>query len=115
MTDLYSMIQNVSQGINSVDLLLLTACETARGNDHTNLGIASVAVSAGVRSTLASLWSINDAATVTLVTKFYQYWYDYGFSKVEALQKAQQDLITLGKKYAHPYYWAPFILLGNWF
>jgi CHAT domain-containing protein len=52
---------------------------------------------------------------VTLVTKFYQYWYDYGFSKVEALQKAQQDLITLGKKYAHPYYWAPFILLGNWF
>lgn len=115
MTDLYSMIQNVSQGINSVDLLLLTACETARGNDHTNLGLAGVAVSAGARSTLASLWSINDAATVTLVTKFYQYWYDYGFSKVEALQKAQQDLITLGKKYAHPYYWAPFILLGNWF
>ena len=114
MTDLYSMIQNLSKGINSVDLLLLTACETARGNDHTNLGLASVAVSAGVRSTLASLWSINDAATVTLVTKFYQYWYDYGFSKAEALQKAQQDLITLGKKYAHPYYWAPFILLGNW-
>ncbi|WP_315791823.1 CHAT domain-containing protein [Fischerella sp. JS2] len=114
MTDLYRMIQDVSQGINSVDLLLLTACETARGNDHTNLGLASVAVSAGVKSTLASLWSINDAATVTLVTKFYQYWYDYGLSKAEALQKAQQDLITLGKKYAHPYYWAPFILLGNW-
>lgn len=112
--DLYRMIQDIPKGINSVDLLLLTACETARGNDHSNLGLASVAVSAGVRSTLASLWSINDAATVTLVTKFYQYWHDDGFSKAEALQKAQQDLIALGKKYAHPYYWAPFILLGNW-
>jgi CHAT domain-containing protein len=114
ITDLYSMIQNVSHGINSVDLLLLTACETARGNDDTNLGLASVAVCAGVRSTFASLWSIDDAATEILVTKFYQYWHNYGFTKAEALQKAQQDLIALGKKYAHPYYWAPFILLGNW-
>ncbi|MFB2769970.1 CHAT domain-containing protein [Pelatocladus sp. BLCC-F211] len=112
--DLYRIIQDVSQGISTVDLLLLTACETARGNDNTNLGLASMAVSAGVRSTFASLWSIDDAATEILVTKFYQYWYQYGFSKAEALQKAQQDLIALGKKYAHPYYWAPFILLGNW-
>lgn len=112
--DLYRILQDVSQGMSTIDLLLLTACETARGNNYTNLGLASMAVSAGVRSTFASLWSIDDAATEILVTKFYQNWHHYGLSKAEALQKAQQDLIALGKKYAHPYYWGAFILLGNW-
>ncbi|WP_026734680.1 CHAT domain-containing protein [Fischerella sp. PCC 9605] len=114
INDLYSIVNNAVSNVNSVDLLSLTACETARGDDRATLGLASVAVVAGVKSTLASLWSVNDAATVILVTKFYEYWHNQGASKAEALQRAQQELIALGKKYAHPYYWAPFILLGNW-
>jgi CHAT domain-containing protein len=66
-----------------------------------------------VKSVLASLWSINDAATVTLVKKFYAEWYQNRVSKAEALATAQQTLIS-SRKYAHPYYWAPFILVGNW-
>ncbi|MDM9382761.1 CHAT domain-containing protein [Chlorogloeopsis sp. ULAP01] len=114
VTDLYNMIHNTLSNHNSVDLLVLTACETARGGNSTNLGLASIAILAGVKSSLASLWAVNDAATVTLITNFYQNWHNLGLSKAEALQKAQQDLIALGKKYAHPYYWAPFIISGNW-
>jgi CHAT domain-containing protein len=114
VSDLYTMVHNIPSSHNSVDLLVLTACETARGDNHANLGLASIAVLAGVKSSLASLWAVNDAATVKLVTKFYEYWHNFGLSKAEALQKAQQELIALGKKYAHPYYWAPFVLSGNW-
>ncbi len=114
ITDLYAMIHNAAINGNTVDLLVLSACETARGDDRTGLSLANIAVLAGVKTALASLWSVNDAATVKLVTQFYKYWHNQRFSKARALQRAQQELIALGKKYAHPYYWAPFILSGNW-
>ncbi|WP_243147281.1 CHAT domain-containing protein [Scytonema sp. UIC 10036] len=112
--DLGTLIQDVSHGANLVELLALTACETAIGDKNAIFGLAGVAVKAGVKSALASLWSVNDAATETLVTKFYKEWSQAGISKAEALQKAQQAMIATGKVYAHPYYWAPFILIGNW-
>ncbi|KAB8332873.1 CHAT domain-containing protein [Scytonema tolypothrichoides VB-61278] len=115
MTDLYTLIRNTLRGSEAVELLALTACDTAIGDDRIPLGLAGSAVNAGVKSAFASLWSINDAATVTFVTKFYTEWYENGVSKAEALQKVQKELITNGKKYAHPYYWAPFILVGSWF
>ena len=111
--DLDTVIRSVTNG-DSVELLALTACETAVGDDRAALGLAGVAVQAGVRSVLASLWAIDDAATVTLVTEFYRGWGDAGVSKAEALRTAQQALISAGGKYAHPAYWAPFILIGNW-
>ncbi|MBP5973391.1 CHAT domain-containing protein [Brasilonema sp. CT11] len=115
MTDLYTLIRNTVRGSEPVELLTLTACDTAIGDDRIPLDLAGSTVNAGVKSAFASLWSINDAATVTFVTKFYAEWYDNGLSKAEALQRVQKELITNGKKYAHPYYWAPFILVGNWF
>jgi CHAT domain-containing protein len=115
MTDLYTLISNTLRGSEAVELLTLTACDTAIGNDRIPLGLAGSAVNAGVKSAFASLWSINDAATVTFVTNFYAEWYENGVSKAEALQRVQRELITNGKKYAHPYYWSPFILVGNWF
>ncbi|MBW4592280.1 MAG: CHAT domain-containing protein [Brasilonema angustatum HA4187-MV1] len=115
MTDLYTLIRNTLRGSQAVELLTLTACDTAIGDDRIPLGLAGSTVNAGVKSAFASLWSINDAATVTFVTKFYAEWYENGLSKAEALQRVQKELITNGKKYAHPYYWAPFILVGNWF
>jgi CHAT domain-containing protein len=113
MTDLDNMIGTVARSSKLVDLLVLTACETAIGDNRVGLGLAGVVVNAGVKSVLASLWSINDAATVTLVKKFYAEWYQNKVSKAEALRRAQQTLIS-SRKYAHPYYWAPFILVGNW-
>lgn len=114
ITDLNNIIRSVAHGPETVELLTLTACDTASGDDLAALGLAGVALQAGVRSALASLWSINDAATVTLVTKFYEEWRHTGMGKAEALGAAQKSLIAAGKKYAHPYYWAPLILVGNW-
>ncbi|BAZ21463.1 TPR repeat protein [Kalymmatonema gypsitolerans NIES-4073] len=113
MTDLDNMIGTVARSSKLVDLLVLTACESAIGDNRVGLGLAGVVVNASVKSVLASLWSINDAATVTLVKKFYAEWYQNRVSKAEALRRAQQTLIS-SRKYAHPYYWAPFILVGNW-
>ncbi|MBD6616559.1 CHAT domain-containing protein [Komarekiella sp. 'clone 1'] len=114
ITELHSIIRSLAHGAKTIDLLTLTACDTAIGNDRAALGLAGVAVQAGVRTALASLWSINDASTVELVTKFYEAWRHPGVSKAEALRQAQQALISNGKISAHPAYWAAFILIGNW-
>ncbi len=114
ITDLETAIRSINRNSDAVELLFLTACQTAVGDDRAALGLAGVAISAGVRSALATLWFIQDAPTVTLVTKFYHHWHKLGASKAEALQVAQQALIASGGQYAHPAYWAPFILIGNW-
>lgn len=111
--DLNNIIRGITRGAASVELLTLTACQTAVGDDRAALGLAGVAVQAGVKSALASLWFIQDASTVTLVTKFYE-GLRAGTSKAEALRSAQQALIASGEEYTHPAYWAPFILIGNW-
>ncbi len=114
ITDLDAAIRSLNRGSDAVELLALTACQTAAGDDRAALGLAGVAVQAGVKSALASLWFIQDAATVKLVTKFYASWQDSAMSKAEALRAAQLELIEMGGQYAHPAYWAPFILIGNW-
>ena len=114
IADIEQIIRRLKGKNTNIDLLTLTACETAVGNETSALGMAGVAIQAGVGSVLASLWSINDSSTATLVTKFYEEWQHHQLSKAEALQKAQQYLFASKKKYTHPYYWAPFILVGNW-
>ncbi len=111
ITDLESLIRPYARGQAAIDLLTLTACQTAVGDDRAALGLAGVALQAGVRSALASLWFIDDAATTQFVTQFYDSWRNTGLSKAEAVQKAQQILIASKK---HPAYWAPFVLVGNW-
>ncbi|WP_281257034.1 CHAT domain-containing protein [Brunnivagina elsteri] len=54
------------------------------------------------------------AGTAKLISRFYKHWHQNGMSKAQALQKAQQELMSLGGKYTHPFYWAPYILVGNW-
>ncbi len=95
-----------------LELLTLSACETASGDRRAALGLAGVAVRAGARSTLASLWAVNDASTSQLMGSFYQALASAGVSKAAALRQAQLQLIETG--YDHPYYWAPFVLVGNW-
>ncbi len=96
----------------ALELLVLSACETAYGDKKAVLGIAGVAVRAGARSTLASLWLVDDESTAELMNQFYQ-GLKSGISKGEALKKAQLSLLN-GGKYSHPRFWSAFILLGNW-
>jgi CHAT domain-containing protein len=96
-----------------IDLLILSACQTATGDSRAALGLAGIAVKAGARSTLASLWSVDDAATAVLMGKFYQELAKGRSTKSQALRKAQASLIEAGS-YRSAYYWSGFILVGNW-
>lgn len=97
---------------NPIELLVLSACETAQGNNRAALGLSGVAVRAGARSTIGTLWSVNDEKSANLMVEFYRQWKDHPeYTKAEALQQAQ---IAGLRAYEYPYYWAPFVLLGNW-
>ncbi len=96
-----------------VELLTLSACQTAVGDERAALGLAGVAIKAGARSALASLWFVDDSATSQLITDFYKQLQNPELSKAQALQNAQRNLASK-KKYRHPAYWAPFLLIGNW-
>lgn len=97
-----------------IELLTLSACQTAEGDERAALGLAGVAVRAGARSTLASLWSIDDQSSAFLMVEFYrQLVNNPNFSKSQALRQAQLALIK-HPNYDHPSYWAAYVLLGNW-
>lgn len=96
-----------------LELLTLSACETASGDDRAALGLAGVAIKAGARSALATLWFINDQAASELVAEFYRQLRDPSVTKATALQRAQQKLME-HPVYRHPAYWSPFLLLNNW-
>lgn len=96
-----------------MELLTMSACQTAVGDDQAALGLAGIALKAGARSALATLWYVDDAATAELVTEFYRQLKINNISKAKALQRAQQHLIQQ-PRYQHPIFWAPFLLVGNW-
>ncbi len=96
-----------------LELLTLSACQTGIGDDRSALGLAGVAIKAGARSALATLWFINDEASATLVSEFYRQLRNPTQSKAQALQQAQQKLLA-DRVYEHPAYWSPFLLLNNW-
>lgn len=96
-----------------LELLVLSACQTAKGNDRAALGMAGVAVRSGARSTIATLWSVQDQSTAEFMATFYQKLTQPDISRAEALRQAQLSLLH-NPQYQHPYYWAPFVLLGNW-
>ncbi len=92
-----------------LELLSLSACQTAVGDDQAALGLAGVAIKAGARSALASLWLIDDEATTTLMIEFYKQLQK--LPKAKALQAAQLSFLK-NHKYKHPLYWAPFLMIG---
>lgn len=96
-----------------VELLTLSACQTAVGDERAALGLAGVAIKAGARSALASLWFVNDEATAKLITLFYENLKNPEYSKAKALQQAQKALLE-ERRFRHPAYWSPFLLIGNW-
>jgi CHAT domain-containing protein len=97
-----------------VELLVLSACQTAAGDDRAALGLAGVAVKAGARSALATLWFVNDESTSTLISKFYsELRHTPSISKARSLQLAQIKLLD-DRRYRHPCYWSPYLIIGNW-
>ena len=101
--------QNSSQAI---ELLVLSACQTAAGDNRATVGLAGIAIESGANSTLASLWNVRDSSTAQLMSWFYQ-GLSQDESKAEALRQAQVRLLrTPG--YQAPFYWSPYVLLGNW-
>ena len=96
-----------------LELLTLSACDTAAGDDRAALGLAGMAIKAGARSALATLWNINDQATVDLVIDFYREIKDPGISRSIALQRAQMKLIN-NPRFEHPGFWSAFLMINNW-
>ncbi len=99
--------------LHPIDLLTLSACQTAEGDDRSPLGISGVAIKAKVHSALGSLWPVADEATAQLMTTFYQSMNKPQQTKAKALQEAMLGILAQ-KNFASPSFWSPFILIGNW-
>jgi CHAT domain-containing protein len=111
-------LQNLIQNRNNrsskgIDLLVLSACQTAAGDNRATLGLAGVAIKARAKSTIASLWSVSDEGTQLLMLDLYRNLANPNLGKAESLKLAQQSLIR-NPKYHSPFYWGAFVLVGNW-
>ena len=114
LDQLEQMIRPSQMKDQPVELLTLSACQTAAGDDRAALGLAGIAVKAGARSAFATLWFVNDEASSMVVSDFYMNLHNIpGISKAKALQKAQIKLLS-DPRYSHPCYWAPYLIIGNW-
>lgn len=96
-----------------LELLTLSACETAAGDEQAALGLAGVALRSGARSALATLWPVNDEATARLIDRFYAELARPGQTRAGALRVAQRS-IREAPRFAHPGYWAPFLMISSW-
>lgn len=113
INDLGRAIQSRPTGSVALELLVLSACETAAGDDRAALGLAGVALKAGARSALATLWEVDDKATLEIISEFYAQLAKGSVSKARSLQRAQVKLVQ-NNLTNHPSKWAPFLLIGNW-
>ncbi|MGD2185259.1 MAG: CHAT domain-containing protein [Desulfobacterales bacterium] len=105
-------------GLNfsNTNLVILSACDTAISkiyNGDDLVGLSRAFIYAGTPTLLATLWSVDDRSTYILMKDFYHYWHNQGLDKIEALRRAQNSLKAM-PGYSHPFYWAPFILIGDW-
>jgi CHAT domain-containing protein len=98
---------------NPIELLSLSACETAEGDERSPLGISGAAMKARAKSVLGSLWPVDDDAARKTMEKFYQGLATRQLTKTEALRQAQIELLHKDE-FSHPLFWAPFVLIGNW-
>ena len=114
LDDLERLIRPGQLADKPLELLTLSACQTAAGDDRAALGLGGVAVKAGARAAFATLWCVNDRASAELVADFYtELNASGGKTKAIALQNAQRRLLA-DPRYAHPCYWAPYLIIGNW-
>jgi CHAT domain-containing protein len=111
--ELSELLQSREGNTSKIDLLVLSACDTATGDDRAVLGLAGLAVKSGARSTVATLWPVKDQAASSLMTRFYQQLRTPGATKAEALRQAQIEMIQQ-TDFKEPFFWSAFVLVGNW-
>lgn len=111
--DLDLLLRSKDSQHSTIELLVLSACQTAAGDNRAALGLAGVAVKAGARSTLATLWTVDDEASSVLMSKFYHELTKRKVNKAQALRIAQLAVLQ-SQKYEHPRNWSSYVLLGNW-
>jgi CHAT domain-containing protein len=96
---------------------MLSACETGLGKEKRGEGIIGLTrafMYAGAPTVGVSLWSVADQSTADLMTSFYKRLLTSpGVSPSTAMRAAQIEMVT-GKRYSAPFYWAPFVLVGDW-
>jgi CHAT domain-containing protein len=118
-------IESQNRLFTGVQLLTLSACNTAftnRDEDGREVdSFGAIAQHLGAKGVIATLWSVNDSSTALLMQALYQVRQETGMPKGEALRLAQEAMLsgklapaTGAKGRSHPFYWAPFILIGNW-
>jgi len=112
--ELSSLLSTGDQNrLEPIELLVLSACETATGDSRAALGLAGISLQAGARSTLASLWNLDDSSGAYFASQFYRALAQPHITKAEALRQAQRSLLS-NPNYRHPIYWAAYVMVGNW-
>jgi CHAT domain-containing protein len=98
------------------DLVVLSGCRTALGREIRGEGLVGLVrgfLYAGTPRVVASLWQVQDRATAELMTRFYRALWQEGLSPAAALREAQES-IRGERRWRDPYYWAGFVLVGEW-
>ena len=113
MGDLSALVGVTRFRTQPLELLTLSACETAAGDERAALGLAGVAVRSGARSAVATLWAVNDEASAALLAEFYRALGDPALSRAQALQRAQLQVMQI-HRWRHPGYWSPYLLISSW-
>ncbi len=113
LNGLQALLQSDRFQKNPIELMTLSACETAEGNDRSPLGIAGASIKAHAKSVIGTLWPVDDTAARKVMEKFYSGITTGKLTKAEALRQAQIELIHVDE-FSHPSFWAPFDLIGNW-
>jgi len=100
----------------NADLVVLSACETALGREVSAeglLGLTQGFLHAGAKAQVVSLWPVSDRATAELMAEFYSNMIEDAMSPVDALRAAQRSIVSQ-RRWADPYFWAGFVLVGDW-
>jgi len=113
LNQLESLLNSDYFKLHPIDLITLSACQTAEGDDRSPLGISGVAIKSKVHSALGSLWPVSDDATSQLMTDFYHNLTLPEQNKAQALQAAEIKLLKQ-TEFNNPSFWSPFVLVGNW-
>jgi len=99
----------------NADLVVLSACKTGLGKTIRGEGVSGLSrafLSSGAQNVLVSLWNVYDLSTAAFMKDFYREMKQKDADKLKALKDARELMIQSGK-YSHPYYWAPFVLIGS--
>lgn len=109
---IFTAYEAMNLNLNETDLVVLSACETGRGEIKTGEGVFGLQRAfqvAGTKALIMSLWKVNDEATQLLMTHFYRNW-SKGLSKSDAFRSAQMEVRN---RFNHPYFWGAFIMIGQ--